>query len=95
MLSQLLCFIEDDNSSHLIITLQVLIPISLSSLAAPVARLYGHLNMFILKKTCEWGHVCVEVRGQIGESVLPFHVYMGSWNQTQGIRLVQQELLPT
>lgn len=48
VMSQLLCFIEDDNSSHLIITLHSgFDPYSLSSLAAPVARLYDHLNVFI------------------------------------------------
>lgn len=52
VMAQLLCFIEDDNSSHLIITLPSgFDPYSLSSLAAPGARLYGHLNMFIKKKT--------------------------------------------
>lgn len=60
VMSQLLCFIEDDNSSHLIITLPSgFDPYSLSSLAAPGARLYGHLNMFIKKKNCVSVAMCV------------------------------------
>lgn len=80
VMSQLLCFIEDDNSSHLIATLlQVLIPIVCSGCSSG-KRTFKYIYC-ILKKTCGGGMCEMHMSGSMCvwrsedrfvDSVLPF-----------------------